>query len=86
MGGSEPPLRDCLVIQYCVPFCLFVCFCCYSSQGFSVALEPVIELALVDQAGLELTEICCLCLPNAGIKGVRHHYLPVFLSLPPLRL
>ncbi|ERE86443.1 dol-P-Man:Man(7)GlcNAc(2)-PP-Dol alpha-1,6-mannosyltransferase isoform 1 [Cricetulus griseus] len=27
-------------------------------QGFSVALEAVLELALVDQAGLELTEIC----------------------------
>ena len=26
-------------------------------QGFSVALEAVLELALVDQAGLELTEI-----------------------------
>ena len=36
------------------PFCLFVCF---SRQGFSVALEPALELALVDQAGLELTEI-----------------------------
>ena len=30
---------------------------CFSRQGFSVALEPVLELALVDQAGLELTEI-----------------------------
>ena len=27
-------------------------------QGFFVALEPVLELVLVDQAGLELTEIC----------------------------
>ena len=26
-------------------------------QGFSVALEPVLDLALVDQAGFELTEI-----------------------------
>ena len=34
--------------------CLFVCL----KQGFSVALEPVLELALVDQAGLEHTEIC----------------------------
>ena len=29
----------------------------FSRQGFSVALEPVLELTLVDQAGLELTEI-----------------------------
>ena len=32
-------------------FCLF-----FSKQGFSVALEPFL-VALVDQAGLELTEI-----------------------------
>ena len=30
----------------------------FSRQGFSVALEPVLELALVDQASFELTEIC----------------------------
>ena len=40
-------------------------------QGFSVALEPVLELALVDQAGLELTEFRLP--PNAGIKGLHHH-------------
>ena len=32
-------------------------FVCFLRQGFSVALEPVFELALMDQAGLELTEI-----------------------------
>ncbi|EGV96176.1 hypothetical protein I79_005859 [Cricetulus griseus] len=37
-------------------FC-FVLFFGFSRQGFSVALEAVLELALVDQAGLELTEI-----------------------------
>ena len=38
---------------------LFVClFVCFSRQGFSVALEPALELALVDQSGLKLTEIC----------------------------
>ncbi|CAO2592761.1 hypothetical protein LEMLEM_LOCUS6929 [Lemmus lemmus] len=35
--------------------------------GFSVALEPVLELALGDQAGLELTEIHLP--PESGIKG-----------------
>ena len=29
----------------------------FSKQGFPVALEYVLELVLVDQAGLELTEI-----------------------------
>jgi hypothetical protein len=27
----------------------------------------------VDQAGLETQKSACLCLPSAGIKGVRHH-------------
>ena len=37
---------------------LFVClFVCFSRQGFSVALEPVLELALIEQVGLELTDI-----------------------------
>ena len=36
--------------------CFLVCFC-FSETGFPVALEPVLELALVDQAALELTEI-----------------------------
>ena len=34
--------------------CLFVCF---SRQGFSITLEPVLELALIDQDGLKLKEI-----------------------------
>ena len=33
---------------------LFVCL--FSRQGFSIALESVLELALVDQAVLELIE------------------------------
>ena len=40
-----------------------------------MALEAVLELALVDQAGLEFTEICWFCLLSAGIKGVCHHCL-----------
>ena len=31
---------------------------CFSRQGFSVALEPVLKITLVDQVGLELSEIC----------------------------
>ena len=41
----------------------------------SVVLEPVLELALVDQVGLKLTEIRLLCLLSAGIKGRCHHHL-----------
>ena len=47
----------------------------FSRQGFSVALEPGLELTLVDQAGLKLTKIH---LPqwilSAGIKSVYHHH------------
>ena len=37
--------------------CLF-CFVLFLRQGFSVALDSVLKLALVQQAGLKLTEIC----------------------------
>ena len=40
---------------FVVVVCLFALFC-FSRQDFSVALEPALELALVDQVGLELTE------------------------------
>ena len=51
---------------------LFVLVFGFSIQDFSVALESVLELALVDQAGLELTEIRLPLPPeSAGIKGVR---------------
>ena len=49
------------VSSSCSSFVFFFCFVlfCFSRQSFSVALEPIPELALVevDQAGLELTEI-----------------------------
>ena len=40
----------------CLQF-VFVCLFCFSRLGFSVDLEPVLELALVDQVGLKHTEI-----------------------------
>ena len=52
--------RLCSVFLSIPPFVLFwgaVGFLVFLRQGFSVALEPVLELALVDQASLELTEI-----------------------------
>ena len=42
---------------FCEYFILFLFIYFFSRQGFSVALEPVLELALVYQAGLKLTEI-----------------------------
>jgi hypothetical protein len=32
-----------------------------------------LELTIVDQAGLELTEIHLLCLQSSGIKTMSHH-------------
>ena len=43
---------------FCSEYFVFV----FSRQDFSVALESVLELALLDQAGLKLTEIH-QCLP-----------------------
>ena len=54
---------------------------CFSRQGFSVALETILELALVDQVVLELTRSTCLCLPSAGIKGVHYHCLTDYILL-----
>ena len=49
----------------------------FSRQGFSVVLEPVLQLALVDQAGLKLTEIC-LPLPPECWDSRRAPPLPGF--------
>lgn len=51
-----------------VLFCLVVVVCLFvgfSRQGFAEALEPVLDLATVDQVGFKLTE-ACLCLPSAS--------------------
>ena len=42
------------------------CRCCFVflRQGFSAALKSVLELTLVNQASLELTEICLLLPPE----------------------
>ena len=52
----------------------FLCFC-FSRQGFSVALEPVQDLTIIDQTGLELIEIHLPLPPKCWIKGVHHHRL-----------
>jgi hypothetical protein len=41
-----------------------------------VSLYPlaVLELTLYTRLVLN-SEICCLCLPSAGIKGIHHHCL-----------
>ena len=52
----------------------FFFFWCFLRQGCSVALEPVLKLALIDQTGLELTEIHYLCLLSSVIEGVYPHY------------
>ena len=38
-------------------FIFFILFCFVETGFLSVALVPAVELALVDQAGLKLTEI-----------------------------
>jgi hypothetical protein len=54
--------------------CLFVCFCfvfVFSRQGFSV--KPWLSWNSLCRPGWPWTQkSTCLCLPSAGIKGVRH--------------
>ena len=52
-------------------FLCFVLFCfVFLRQGLSVVLEPVLKLALADQADLKLIEFACLSLPS-----VKHIYM-----------
>ena len=66
MGKQTPAFCVCVCVCVCEYMHTFL-FCLVfglSRQGFSVALEPVLELALVDQAGLDLTEIHLLLPPK----------------------
>jgi hypothetical protein len=55
--------------------CLFVCLFCFSRQGFSV--ERWLSWTSLCRPGWPRTQkSACLCLPSAGIKGVRHHARP----------
>lgn len=60
-----------------VVLCNFPCFVVsvFVRQGFSVQCP---ETRFVDQAGLELTEVCLPCLPRAGPKGVYHQPVSPF--------
>lgn len=44
-----------------------------SRQDFSLSLEPVLVLVLVDQDGHEFTEIGLSLSPSVEIKGVYHN-------------
>ena len=53
-------------------FFLFVCLVLVFWDRVSLCSPSCLGTHSVVQAGLELKSTC-LCLPNAGIKGVRHH-------------
>jgi hypothetical protein len=47
----------------------------FLETGFLCIALAVLELThSVDQAGLELRNPACLCLPSAGTKGVHHQH------------
>lgn len=54
----------------CFIFCFVVLFSLFFFWDYIDMAG--LEICYVDQAGLKHTEIC-LCLPNAGIKGMCHH-------------
>ena len=53
-------------------FC-FVLFLFIETGFLCVTILDVMEIDLVDQAGLNSQRSACLCLPSGGIKGVCHH-------------
>ena len=53
-------------------FCLFLFFC-FSRQGFSVVLVPVLELPLYTRLASNSQRSTCLCLPSVRIKSLHHH-------------
>ena len=51
------------------------CCCLFFETGFlCVALEPVLELTLKTRLTSNSQRSACLCLSNAGIKGLHHHH------------
>jgi hypothetical protein len=46
-----------------------------------VSFETRFGTHFVDQAGHKITEITCLCLPRAGIKGMHHHCLAKYYKI-----
>jgi hypothetical protein len=63
----------------------FFVFCCFVFLVFrdrvSLCSPGCPGTHSVDKAGLELKKFTCLCLPSAGIIGVRHHAQPGSLFL-----
>ena len=64
-----------LCINSFVLFCFVVVVVVFgfSRQDSSVALEPVLELALVNQVGLKLTGIHLPLPPECWDRGLYHH-------------
>ena len=55
-------------------FILFCIVCLVGWDRVSLCNSPSCPgTCFVDKASLEFTEICCLCLLRAGIRGVCHH-------------
>jgi hypothetical protein len=61
-----------ILLYPALPFC-FVLFCFVFQDRVSLYSPGCPGTHSVGQAGLELQKSACLCLPSAGIKGVRHH-------------
>ena len=78
---NEPCPLVSLLNSFLLPFIIPSMFLKHYLFGFwffdtgflHVALVPILELAHVDQADLELTEVRLPLPPECGIKGMRHH-------------
>jgi hypothetical protein len=60
------------LVNYMCTLIFIYFYFCFFETGFFCYSPGCPGTHFVDQAGLELKS-ACLCLPSAGIKGVRHH-------------
>ena len=74
-------LRDARHVTFFVVFFLFVCLFCLFAFGDRVSLySPGCPGTQLCRPGWPRTQkSACLCLPSAGIKGVRHHAWLIFM-------
>jgi len=52
---------------------LFVVFCFFFETGFFCVALAVLGNSLCRPGWPQTQKFACLCLPSAGIKGMRHH-------------
>jgi hypothetical protein len=72
--GPTAPYQTSMLVGLTAHFFFVFCFVLFFQDRVSLYSPGCPGTHFVDQAGLDRTQkSACLCLPSAGIKGVRHH-------------